>query len=273
MNRPSLREAVGCAVNSSNLKSDDLKESSVDRVAAMASASELGSVLLRLKVGGDTTVLKRAAALLARLVREQEDPPFGDWTRAKTSLIYRICERVINEWLQDKCPKCRGRGRTGMGKGVVISSSVDCHPCAGSGRVLHVGNRTQAVLDSPEFGPLMFGAEEAFRSNTIPCKWCNGKGSILTDKSIKEASLGKVCTQCQGTRQRRINGAERARVVGVSPKNYWKTWDPRFRAIRLLVAIADGEAGEDIRTILRGARPLCDPDSISYIPVEQVVDA
>lgn len=242
MNRPGLRESVGTAVNASNLASDTLKEHPIDRVAAMARADEFGSVLWRLKAGGDRTVLKRAALLLSH--RAWEDGiKAGSW-----ELRTRICERVINEWLQDKCTNCKGRGRTGMGKGVVISTRADCPMCSGSGLVPHIGRLSLLLMG--------MGTKdgEPVEIQMAPCGSCAGRGKVWHKKEIKEASLGKPCSGCGGTGQRRINGAERARIVGVSAKNYWKSWDRRFWEIRRLVREADGEAGEDIRTALRGPR-------------------
>ena len=203
MNRPSLKESVGTSVNSINLASDTLREHPVDRVAALARADALGSALWRLKVGGDMTMLKRAVALLALRARAQDKPPLGEWTRHPSGhlLVLDICERIINEWLQDKCPKCKGRGRTGMGKGTVVNAMADCPMCSGAGRMPHIGRITLLLMGMGTRD----GSEVAIE--TVPCGSCDGKGKVPLEKTVKEASLGKVCTQCQGSRRRRINGA------------------------------------------------------------------
>lgn len=265
--KPSLRETVGCAVNSSNLKSDDLKEGAVDRVASMARADALGSALWRVKVGGDMSALAPAALLLSHRVANSEE--FPEWGMDDHLKLLRICKRVLNEWLQDKCTQCKGRGRTGMGKGKVEQGSVACQVCNGSGRVAHVGQISAQLLAT---GKATYGRHYRFKGQvrtkaqtiemkpddvipqTRPCLTCAGVGKIKTEKSIKEASLGKLCGRCEGSGRARINGAERAKVVGVSRQAYWQVWDARFMAIRQLLAEADGEAGEDIRTALRGPR-------------------
>lgn len=256
MNRPSLRETVGCSVNSSNLKSSDLKEGAIDRVASMARADALGSALWRIKVGGDMGALAPAAILLAHRVSHSDE--FAHWGLTDHLKLLSMCKRVLNEWLQDKCTQCKGRGRTGMGKGKVISSSVDCACCAGSGRLPHFPEFSQTMLHGldglTEYGPISFEAREFIASRTQPCPDCSGLGKVQSEKSIKEASLGKLCGRCEGSGRARINGAERARIVGVSPKNYWKSWDARFLEIRMLLAKADLGAVEVIREALRGPR-------------------
>lgn len=267
MIRPSLKESVGTAVNASNLASDENKECPVDRIAAMARADALGSALWRIKVGGDMGALAPAAILLAHRVSHSEG--FAQWGLTDHLKLLSMCKRVLNEWLQDKCTQCKGRGRTGMGKGKVISSSVDCPCCAGSGRVGHVGKITAALIATGEAtyqrhyrfkGEVRTKAktivmpEEGITPQTKPCPDCSGLGKVQSEKSIKEASLGKLCGRCEGSGRARINGVERARVVGVSRQGYWQVWDARFLEIRRLLAEADGEAMEDIRKALRGPR-------------------
>lgn len=261
MTRPSLKESVGTAVNTSNMKSDILVEGAADRLAALARADALGSALWRLKAGGDLTVLKRAAALLALRARREFLFP------ASPALMLEICSRILNEWLQDKCPKCKGRGRTGMGTGSVVRQVADCEGCAGSGRSQHIGGISAALLESSEYGPISPELRHFLLSTTKPCPDCSGAGKVMKDKTVNKTSLGKPCYQCLGTGRSRVNGAERAVVVGVTRQAYWQTWDVRFNAVRHMLAVAEGEPAEKVRAALRGPRPATDPDSPTFVPV------
>lgn len=271
MDKPGLKESVGSAMNASNLASDARKETAVDRVAALSRADELGSALWRLKAGGDLSVIARASTLLALRVRQSDAPGLGEWTRLPSGygLVLRICQRIVNEWLQDRCPKCKGRGRTGMGKGSVKRELVDCATCSGSGQIAHVGTVSKSILET---GTYTFNRHYRFKGQTRtkpktiavdpaavtpqsrPCQACRGVGKIAREAEVKGASLGKICTPCQGSGKNRINGAARAEIVGVSRVAYWKTWDARFLAIRRILGEADGETVEEVRTALRGPR-------------------
>lgn len=148
------------------------------------------STLWRLKYGGDHTLLTKAVGLLTLRIRN--DGRISDVLPRKSGLssaplLREICQYLINEWMSDKCTKCRGRGRTGLGRGGV-------------------------------------------------------------------RSVGKSCGSCGGNGKRRINGAERSRLVGVTPPAYWKIWHPRFTAIRDLIIESDVGAVEDVRIALRGPR-------------------
>ena len=111
--RRTLREIVGTAV-ASGVNSD--------AIAAMAFADRLGSQLWRLKYGNDATSYAPALALVTKRMRGRKKEPFA--------LLSRFAARAIEEYLDDLCHHCGGRG-------AIYADATAVHACTfceGTGR-------------------------------------------------------------------------------------------------------------------------------------------
>jgi hypothetical protein len=116
-----LRKLVASALTASDLSDSSLLETALDRIGALAFTDELGARLWRVKWGGSDKDVYPALALLAKrchMVARQAD------------FRYRLCEAVLQEWLDDQCRKCRGRGFT-----IAPDTAVrgQCTACEGAG--------------------------------------------------------------------------------------------------------------------------------------------
>lgn len=271
MTRPGLKETVGISVNASDLSSNPNRETAVDRVAALGFSDPLGAALWRLKVGGDLSAWKPAVMLLAHAAREVGVA--GSWKLkglkdGTPALLLRLCEQVLAEWLHTNCERCKGRGLTGLARGGVDTKKKPCVVCHGVGRVEYVGNLSQQLLAAGQANfkqriwhrnktstlkpAVMTLYETEVPVGTIGCPGCSGRGwNFATEKKNPKE---RACKTCKGTGQRRINGVERANVVGVTTAAYYRNWAPRFDAVRAIIKRYDLEAFEDVRTVLRGPR-------------------
>lgn len=163
--RRDIMEQVGVAVGASDLSSSELRETSVDLVAAVGAASarlhlgdqgipiagaalkptgtredriaaDLAPTLWHLKAGGQEQAALRTAGL------------FTQWLRGKTELstlpgeqLHAFAAIVLSEWLSSRCAKCRGAGlleQTRTGQKVAAHTFarnarfVTCNLCNGN---------------------------------------------------------------------------------------------------------------------------------------------
>lgn len=117
-----LRILVARALNSSDLSPSDLRETDVDRIGAVAFADPLGGALWALKWGGDARAYAKALDELTRRSR-----------RVCLNLERRenLCRVALEEWLDDLCRRCGGRGTQ---VATTIAPARTCHVCEGSGK-------------------------------------------------------------------------------------------------------------------------------------------
>lgn len=99
-----LAKQVVSAMFAGTLESDPLVETALDRVMAFAVGGmrePLGEALCRLKYLQETTAYQEALDLLTRRTRHRAE----SWHQTR-----RVCERVLEEWMDDLCQTCEGRG-------------------------------------------------------------------------------------------------------------------------------------------------------------------
>ena len=121
-NRPDLRELVARAINARDLSPSFLRETSVDRIGALAFADPLGAALWALKWAGDPRAYERALALLLQRTKRV----CGD-----VGMRGRLCRAALLEWLDDICRNCLGRG---LLTATPTAPVRVCHVCQGTGR-------------------------------------------------------------------------------------------------------------------------------------------
>lgn len=251
MQKPSLKEQVGTAINTSDLSSRP-HESAVDRIAALGLSDPLGAALWRLRVGGDLRALKPAAVLLARRAREG----FAEnWKIGGAGVLLRVCRQILNEWLQDNCQACKGRGLVGLARGGVKVERKTCQACQGTG---YLEKPVPRLRRAKKDGVFIAGRRVVYDPRTIevpkaPCQDCAGMGWKFVQDD-KKATKERACKKCKGTGKRDINHAARARVVGVSRVSYHRHWEAKFAAVRQLIRAHYQEEDETVLTVLRGER-------------------
>lgn len=128
-----IRELIGTSVRSSDLRMTATEERAVDRVAALASASPLGSSLLRLKYGHDSHAYRPVrVAVVRKLARRVPSDP---------AVLDRLAARVLLEFVDDQCVHCHGR--TWVQRG---AARQQCRTCNGTGqRMARDIDRAQAL--------------------------------------------------------------------------------------------------------------------------------
>ena len=128
-----IRELIGTSVRSSDLRMTATEERAVDRVAALASASPLGSSLLRLKYGHDSHAYRPVrVAVVRKLARRVPSDP---------AVLDRLAARVLLEFVDDQCEHCHGR--TWVQRG---AARQQCRTCNGTGqRMARDIDRAQAL--------------------------------------------------------------------------------------------------------------------------------
>ncbi len=118
-----LQKDIASAITSSDLTDEDLFESALDRIEALGHSVHndgLGIALWRLKWANDPRPFHRAYLLISKRLDRRP----GDYDR-------KIARVVLEEWLNDKCHACAGRGHTVIA-GTPHSHST-CKDCNGSG--------------------------------------------------------------------------------------------------------------------------------------------
>ncbi|MGI4856744.1 MAG: hypothetical protein ACRYHA_07435 [Janthinobacterium lividum] len=124
-----FRELVGASINAHTVCADPLPDRKVT-LGALAFSDTLGRLLWRMKYGQDVkrAGLARAAWLLSDHLRHAHrfDPsrakrlrklPHSDNSEtgaAQGDVIDRLACRALVEWINDRCPQCRGRGTIGQ---------------------------------------------------------------------------------------------------------------------------------------------------------------
>lgn len=114
-----MRECLSRAVNSKNLEMEAY-ETDVDRVAAMAAGSHLGSYLLRVRDGGQVEFAHRAMLILARKVIKRH--------HVARTMAEAISTQALIEWVRPWCRACGGAREL-----MIDSKPTPCPTCGGSG--------------------------------------------------------------------------------------------------------------------------------------------
>lgn len=114
-----LRKLMAAALSGTDLSSSDIQETAIDRIAAMAFTDALGGELWRLQLSHDPRAYRRVLALLVHRTK----PIARD-----RAIRQRLCETVLQEWLDTLCRHCAGRGFV-MVEG---SPKRTCTVCAGT---------------------------------------------------------------------------------------------------------------------------------------------
>lgn len=141
--------ALGAAAH--NRYFDDAKQHTQARLTAAGTAEinpakRLASLLQRAKAGVDHAAIRPAIILFAHELNHQRD--CQQWRiRNGAAMVLRFAERVVLEWLRDRCAQCGGAGRVPVGKiGQRNTLTQCCGLCGGSGaaRISHPA-RAQAI--------------------------------------------------------------------------------------------------------------------------------
>ncbi len=226
--RPSVLERFGSALNSSDLSPDESKSRPIDLIGAaglaqvnpkgeehekmlvakISPSTELGSVLIRMKVGGDRTLGNRAVFLLLAWVQAQK--AFARWKvrPGRNDLIERFVRQALAEWLNPVCQECSGRQVLGMDRGEIKERRIKCIPCGGEGRRI-VRLRNGQLSEKKR-----------------PCLECKGFGWRPVRKVV--TTKPRTCYHCQGSGIHRVSDAERASAMALDQNVYRKHWVKRF---------------------------------------------
>lgn len=71
------------------------------------------------------------------------------------------------------------------------------------------------------------------------CRHCQGRGFL---PARTQRPVPKLCASCGGTARLKVNGVERAKLIGLSHQAYYKTWEARFTKVWNTVHMIEGEA-------------------------------
>lgn len=226
--RPDLRERLGAALNSSDLSPDDVRERPVDLIAALGYTqlnpnasehaevelstvdprTELGSLLMRLKYGGDRVLGGRALQLLVVWIQHQR--AYRKWRIrfvGEKERLEKFARLVLAEWLFPVCQECHGREYQGLDVGAVKSRRVQCKRCQGSGEVKNARANGNGHIRTA-------------------CIGCRGFGNYTLERMVQ--GKPRQCSGCNGTGVHRGSDADRALELGVDVKVYERLWARRF---------------------------------------------
>ena len=232
--KPGVLERLGTALNSADLQSRDEFVGAVDLIAAMAytqtnaSASghdalesaqidprtELASLLVRLKYGGDNSVAERTSVKLEHWVIHQR--AFRKWKikPGQSRQLRCFVRGSLDEWLFPVCGECHGRQLVGLEREEIVEKRVRCGRCRGKGWLHEV----------PRYGdrsPTRIGVKV-----TKDCPLCGG-GGWRTHQRVRQRKT-EQCHRCKGTGLRIPGEMERSSVLGVEVRVYQRHWAKRF---------------------------------------------
>lgn len=206
---PDLIGALAYAQTNPNAEEHDAHE-----VAEIDPRTDLGSLLVRLKLGGDASVASRTAMLLERWVRHQR--AFRRWKMrpGRDDLVGRFVQQCLDEWLFPTCGECVGRQLVGLDRGEIVERRVRCMRCAGKGWLNEVPSYTPRA-------PSRLGVK--VRKD---CHQCGGRG-LRTSVRVRQRKT-EQCGKCKGTGLRIASSAERALALGLDVRVYERHWERRF---------------------------------------------
>jgi hypothetical protein len=201
----------------------------------------LGAILLRVKyVKASQDLVEQAVHLFARHLRTEL--PRRNANRARKelpTLLPKIAEQVIAEWMAGSCPSCHGTGRRGAAMDGVDERLVACRAC----------ERVRPESAQAKADPSTIGKPSGFIRSAIPlpdgsrvearigCPVCCGRLTVTRRKRVRGRS-GDSCGRCYGFGHFVPRTVDRAVAIGVSEKTYQLRWavifDSALRAARAL---------------------------------------
>src|SRR5690606_32152051 len=99
------------------LNPDAAEHAGLDQ-AAIDPRTELASVLVRMKYGGDRSLGNRAVRLLVQWIRHQK--AYRRWkVRPDSNILERFAQQGLAEWLFPVCQECHGGELLGADKGEI----------------------------------------------------------------------------------------------------------------------------------------------------------
>lgn len=127
-----MRELVGVSLNSAHLESKEHAEMPIDRVGALAKASDLGRALFHWGYAADENAVRGAHKHLCRRARNRTKIYRG---HPDYKMLERVCAMVLHEWRFQGCKACLGAGSVASDFGRAGSmATVACSTCSGSGK-------------------------------------------------------------------------------------------------------------------------------------------
>ncbi|MGU7780441.1 hypothetical protein [Burkholderia sp. PU8-34] len=253
-----LKERAGIAMSVRGQFTDPIADPKVT-LGALAFANDLGRLLVRIKAAQQAKpeMVRRATLLLAQMMRtsgrfkrgkfsgmkrdERREQRAGNAVeRANVDVIERFALRLLDEWVNDQCVTCEGRGVIRRSP-KLPQVTTRCLVCAGRGKVCVSEERIPFYHGRN--GPLVFREYEG-------CGVCSGMGRVtLTPTS--DVKGRHICSDCGGTGKRPIDDAARAQALGVTLKEYRRNWSWRFHDMLGLLDAVDGSVSDTMRRQLR----------------------
>ncbi len=114
------------ATNSSSLADDELHHDT-EALAAMALASNIGSLLFRIKYAGDQMSLK--PLLIIWRIKIADRAKHRGWS----GISEEVADISLWHWMEDFCPECNGLGHPKMPKAPTLEA-MTCPACNGTGK-------------------------------------------------------------------------------------------------------------------------------------------
>lgn len=262
-----LEEQAGSAMNVRGQFSDARVSDPQVTLGALAFANELGRLLWRMKYGQDfrlrdsegRTTMRRATLLLANCVRDgvrfnrvkftgldqsgRRDRNAGKkYERATSDVMERFAHRVIIEWVDDRCPRCDGRGEIGR-VAMVCSERIVCAACHGARFICVDEHRIPFAARPDGKGPIVYREMER-------CEKCHGVGHVAAGIAAKRTGR-QICPDCQGNSGRADDHVARAHVIGVTLRQYNAHWSHQFERVRALVEAIDADTRDTVRRLTK----------------------
>lgn len=128
-----------------------------------------------------------------------------------------ICEAALTEWMNDQCPRCHGRGRTGTGREVVHERRLTCSTCRGERRLFRTASDSATRIEAP-------------------CGACAGRGWNPATKTVHTRL--RACSQCRSGRRiwRTKERALALHMTGQEFGNWSQSYHAALRHLRALDA-------------------------------------
>lgn len=138
-------ERIGMALNSKNLKSDEL-HNDADIIAALGFANRLGSKLQRIRAGGEMDFYPAVIHLAATLRKACRNKRMGISNEA----AFKCAEQGLREWLVHICRSCNGTGErlldySGIKPGKKRTLGT-CTHCSGTGLFVPLWSWRKGVM-------------------------------------------------------------------------------------------------------------------------------
>lgn len=216
--KASIRERVGGAINSKNLRG----KTTETLQAFAAGSTRLGSLVWRIRYGRDMSLAtrKQIAIIVAHKIQR---PP--------SQTLISIADAAIEEWLDDRCPTCRGRKYVGTEYGDIRATREPCPSCNGK-------KTSHGIFDTLQETML----------NRVCCQLCAGRG--WRESTIVDAVKTQSCPTCDGTGRLGWAELEVADALGIDRKIWSRTWAKHYRRSLAILRDADLETGDGVRRAL-----------------------